>query len=210
MNLQQLNSPLPKPWLDINCNSINVEAKIDSFEVDAITLQTDTLLLNQNVAVGVPPVGYSLLYADNTDRLNVASQAQPTQQIAYLSDITLSSSKIIAPDGGSFIECLNDNAILGGYTSGGLLLKAKKDSGITTIFSPDAQASLSLNDNTGVSLKSHTGDIELQPENHHNVFISGYSMPRSIGPNRYVLTSDGSNVVWRRVEDCFGALVIDD
>lgn len=48
---------------------------------------TDSILLNQSVLAGVPPVGYSLLYADPSDRLNVTSQSFPNQQVAYLSDI---------------------------------------------------------------------------------------------------------------------------
>jgi len=118
MNLQQLNSSLPKPWLNINCNSLNVEAKIDSFEVDTISVNTDTLLLNQNVAVAVPPANYSLLYADVGNRINVASQAQPTQQIAYLSDIPIvpgpsQDNNIISSDGSAEVRCDTGGVIQG-------------------------------------------------------------------------------------------------
>lgn len=118
MNLQQLNSSLPKPWLNINCNSLNVEATIDSFAVDAISVQSDTLLLNQNVAVAVPPAAYSLLYADVGNRINVASQAQPTQQIAYLSDIPIvpgpsQDNNIISSDGSAEVRCDTGGVIQG-------------------------------------------------------------------------------------------------
>lgn len=118
MNLQQLNSGLPKPWLNINCNSLNVEAKVDSFSVETLSVQSDTLLLNQNVAVAVPPADYSLLYADVSNRLNVASQAQPTQQIAYLSDIPIipgpfQDNNIISNDSTAEVKCENAGVIQG-------------------------------------------------------------------------------------------------
>lgn len=126
MNLQQLNSSLPKPWLNINCNSLNVEAKVDSFAVDAVSVQSDTLLLNQNVAVAVPPANYSLLYADVSNRINVASQAQPTQQIAYLSDIPIipgpfQDNNIISNDSTAEVKCENAGVIQGFINSNPVL-----------------------------------------------------------------------------------------
>lgn len=101
-----------KAFLNLYCNSVNasslnVENNIDAQNVDSITSQTQNLLLDQNVVVSVPMVGYSLIYADNTDRLNVASQSQPTQQIAYLSDIPppFQDNNIISNDSTSEARC---------------------------------------------------------------------------------------------------------
>lgn len=117
MNFSALSDPTPKPWCNINCNTISAESmnvinNIDVKDVDALTVQTGSLLMDQNISVSVPIVGYSLIYADNTDRINVSSQTQPTQQIAYLSDIPIipgpfQDNNIISNDSLTKAECLD-------------------------------------------------------------------------------------------------------
>lgn len=99
MNISQFSSPLPKPWLSIASND----------------LSSNTLKLAQDIVVGGVEAGYSLLYADNGDRLNVASQTAPTQQIAYLSDIPivptpLTPGFIESPNEQATVDCIDDGA----------------------------------------------------------------------------------------------------
>lgn len=125
MDTNILNDGLPqnKKWLnpsvyDLKCHSIQTETTINTNEIDTTELITDTILLNQNVAVAVPPNDYSLLYADINNRINVASQAQPTQQIAYLSDIPITPApfqddNIISADDSAEVKCSDGGIIQG-------------------------------------------------------------------------------------------------
>lgn len=129
MDTNILNNGLPqnKKWLnpsvyDLKCYSIQTETTINTNEIDTTELITDTILLNQNVAVAVPPNDYSLLYADVGNRINVASQAQPTQQIAYLSDIPIipapfQDDNIISGDNSAEVKCSNGGIIQGNINS---------------------------------------------------------------------------------------------
>ena len=99
-----------KAFLNIFCNSVNANTMdiqtVNVNTLDSDSIESNVLLLNQSAVVGVPPVGYSALYADNTDRINVSSQSNPTQQIAYLSDISGSNnSQIVSPDLLTKAEC---------------------------------------------------------------------------------------------------------
>lgn len=124
MDLQILNNGLPqnKKWLnpsvyDFKCNSMETQTTIVTNEIETNNISADIVLLNHDAVVGVPPSGFSLLYADNTDRLLVASQTTPTETIAYLSDIPLppptSNSEIVSVDLSSSVECLNGGIING-------------------------------------------------------------------------------------------------
>lgn len=130
MNLNDLNDGTAntKIWLNpicnnLTCNILTANTEIDvqtinATTIEAITSQTDTLLLNQQALVGVPPPNYCLIYADNTDRINVASQSQPTQQIAYLSDIPIvpapsQDNNIVSSDGLAEVRCDNSGIIRG-------------------------------------------------------------------------------------------------
>lgn len=116
MDIDILNNGQPqnKQWLnpsvyDIKCHSMETQTTITTVEIDTDNLTSDIILLNQNAVVGVPPVDYSLLYADNLDRLKVASQLAPTETIAYLSDIPITppavNNKIESTDLSASVEC---------------------------------------------------------------------------------------------------------
>lgn len=122
MNLNVLNDGIvaTKAWLNPVCNNINCYAvqsqtTIETKEIDVEKVATDVILLNQDAVVGVPPAGFSLLYADNADRLKVASQLAPTETLAYLTDLPapISSSEIVSVDLSSKVECLNGGIING-------------------------------------------------------------------------------------------------
>ena len=92
INILNNGQPQQKKWLnpsvyDFKCYSMETQTTITTEDIETNNLSADIILLNHDAVVGVPPVGFSLLYADNADRLLVASQTAPTETIAYLSDI---------------------------------------------------------------------------------------------------------------------------
>ncbi|MDP4225291.1 MAG: hypothetical protein Q8910_02780 [Bacteroidota bacterium] len=105
MNFSLLSDTQSKPWCNIHCNSVTSE-NIDVNNIDSNTIKSDDLLLNQSAVIGVPDVGYSAVYADNANRLKVASQLGPTETIAYQSDIP-ASNQIISTDTLTYAKCSN-------------------------------------------------------------------------------------------------------
>jgi hypothetical protein len=129
-------------------------------------LESNIILLNQSAVIGAVPVGYSGVYADNTDRLNVVSQTQPTQQIAYLSDIVgFNDNQIVSPDLLTKAEC-KDGDIFNVTTS--TKPRINVDDTSTNLFtksilSGTSGAVLRLNDDSTFSLSSYfasNGTIE--------------------------------------------------
>lgn len=69
MNLQEFNSSLPKPWLNINANSINANSiNANTFVVDDI--ETKVLTLENQVSVPNPAAGSVSLYSNSSGILS--------------------------------------------------------------------------------------------------------------------------------------------
>jgi hypothetical protein len=120
---------------------METQTTIVTNEIETNNLSADIILLNQAAVVGVPSPGFSLLYADNLDRLKVASQTAPTETIAYLSDLPLppptSNSEIVSVDLSSSVECLNGGIINGIINSNNILtcnnIKSKLQNGLSRV-----------------------------------------------------------------------------
>ena len=148
MDINILNNGLPqnKKWLnpsvyDLKCNSMETQTTIVTNEIETNNISADIVLLNHDAVVGVPPSSFSLLYADNADRLLVASQTAPTETIAYLSDLPLppptSNSEIVSVDLSSSVECLNGGIINGIINGSNVLtcnnIKSKLQNGLSRV-----------------------------------------------------------------------------
>jgi hypothetical protein len=148
MDIQILNNgqPQQKKWLnptvyDIKCYSMETQTTITTEDIETNNLSADIILLNHDAVVGVPPVGFSLLYADNADRLLVASQTSPTETVAYLSDIPMpppvSNSDIVSADLSAKVECLNGGIINGIINGGNVLtcnnIKSRLENGLSRV-----------------------------------------------------------------------------
>jgi hypothetical protein len=215
MNLQQLNSPLPKSWLNINCNELNANTmnvvnNLDVQDIDAITTQTQSLLLDQNVVASIPMVGYSLIYADNTDRLNVASQSQPTQQIAYLSDVMLLTNEIISNDLSCNVKCSNGGIVESNINGNQRLLM--NDTGYTSLRTNSVDTRIDIDNNGSIYWASNglpvlyvlgsssriwspDNSILLTLENGSGVRINNsYYLPTSDGTLDQILSTNGAGV----------------
>lgn len=148
MNLNTLNggTVATKTWLNPVCSN----------------LSCNKVTLDQNSAGGVPPAGFSLLYADNADRLKVAAPAAPIQTLAYLSDLVapISSSEIVSVDLSSKVQCLNGSEIKASTDN---IDRIIIDNAITGLYTKNAisgpsGAFLSLNNNGTFALNSRFVD----------------------------------------------------
>jgi hypothetical protein len=85
MNLSNLSSALPKPWLDLKCNSL--EAKDITATTSTVSnLEMKTLSLVNQTSVTVPPSGKSLVYSTSTSPLTTMdSQGTVTTYSSLLS-----------------------------------------------------------------------------------------------------------------------------
>jgi len=148
MDINILNSGQPnqKQWLspivyDISCHSLASEAGIIAVKIEADDIETKILDLDQEAVIAVPPANISRLYADNADRLLVASQTAPTETIAYLSDIPapppVSNSDIVSADLSAKVECLNGGIINGIINGDNVLacnnIKSRLVNGVSTL-----------------------------------------------------------------------------
>lgn len=158
---------------------------------------TQFLLMDQNVVAGTPPVGYSLVYADPTDRINVASQSSPTQQIAYLSDILPpgTADQIEAPDGNAQVICGDGGVTVIQNQLTGIAVFSSSVVGETTVMGcPDGTAYVSCN---------NTGDLDIKTDysvklTANSWSINGVSYPGTDGSARQVLMTNGTNnVQWK-------------
>jgi hypothetical protein len=148
-----------------------------------------SLSLDQSVVVGVPPAGISLLYADNTDRLKVASQAQPTKTIAYSEDVR---DSITAPDGNAQMVCGDGGAnVIWNQTAGIAVFSSSTVGGTTVIGCPNGTAYVSTNDTGDLEIKSDYG-IKLQGIDWK---MNGVNYPPGDGLAGQVWTTNGANVV---------------
>lgn len=189
---------------------MNVENVIDVKDIDAVTTQTQSLLLDQNVVASVPMVGYSLIYADNTDRLNVASQSQPTQQIAYMSDLMLLSNEIISNDLSCNVKC-NDGGTIEANTNGNQRLlmtntgyASMRTNSVDTRIDIDNDGSIYWASNglpvlyvLGSSFRIWSPDNStlLTLDNGSGVKINNsYYLPTSDGTNAQVMTTNGAGL----------------
>jgi hypothetical protein len=123
-------------------------------------LESNIILLNQSAVIGAVPVGYSGVYADNTDRLNVVSQSQPTQQIAYLSDIVgFNDNQIVSPDLLTKAECKDGDIFNVSLSSVDKLtlnnIKSKMSCGVSTL--QLAAVSDALSEDTTTYIGASTG-----------------------------------------------------
>lgn len=172
MDIQILNNgqPQQKKWLnptvyDIKCYSMETQTTITTEDIETNNLSADIILLNHDAVVGVPPVGFSLLYADNADRLLVASQTSPTETVAYLSDIPtpppVSNSDIVSPDLSAKVECLNGGIINGIINSNNVLtcnnIKSRLENGLSRV--QLAAVSDLLSDNTSTYLATQNAAL---------------------------------------------------
>lgn len=108
MNLSELTDPLPKPWLNINTNSIETNL-LTSQDILSDAVSTDILSIKDSLAVPNPPVGYVSFYSTGSefksvDPLGVQKTFATTADVgAYLplaggimsGDITLSSHDLL-------------------------------------------------------------------------------------------------------------------
>lgn len=189
MNLQQLTSALPKPWLNISANSLTASTAVienidlntlDVNTVDSETIKSNDLLLNQNAVVGVPDNGYSMLYADNLNRLKVASQLAPTETIAYQSDMP-ATNEIISLDTFSRVRCSDGDNITASINGvnmmvidDGFYLKTKssapygagsrlvlRDDGVCALGANDINKPYILMDTDGFRLSGFNEDFQI-------------------------------------------------
>jgi len=153
-----------KAFLNIFCNSVNANTMdiqtVNVNTLDSDSIESNVLLLNQSAVVGVPPVGYSALYADNTDRINVSSQTNPTQQIAYLSDIVgFNDNQIVSPDLQTKAECKDGDIFNVSLSSVDRLtlnnIKSKMSCGVSTL--QLAAVSDALSEDTTTYMGASTG-----------------------------------------------------
>ena len=158
---------------------------------------TEFLLLDQNVVAGTPPVGYSLVYADPTDRINVASQSSPTQQIAYLSDILPPgvSDSIEAPDGNAQVICGDGGVtVIRNQLSGTPVFSSSVGGQTTVVGCPNGTAYLSCNDNSDLDIKT---DYAIKMSG-INWSINNVFYPGTDGVAQQVLRTNGAgNVTWQ-------------
>lgn len=155
---------------------------------------TQFLLLDQNVLAGTPPASYSMVYADPTDRLNVASQSSPTQQIAYLSDIPppTTPSYIEATDGNARAQCYDGGVtIIQNQTVGRPVFSSSTFGETTVVLSPGNQSYVSVND---------AGDLDIKTDNAIKMIginwsINGIYYPGTDGLANQVLMTNGANSV---------------
>jgi hypothetical protein len=148
MNLNTLNggTVATKTWLNPVCSN----------------LSCNIVTLDQNSAGGVPPAGFSLLYADNADRLKVAAPAAPIETLAYLSDLVapISSSEIVSVDLSSKVQCLNGSEIKASTDNIDRIIIDNAKTGLYTknVISGPSGAFLSLNNNGTFALNSRFVD----------------------------------------------------
>ena len=76
MNLQEFNSPLPKPWLNINANSINADIITAGSFVGPVL--ADSITLNQQLSVPNPAVGQSTIYVDLNGKITTQDTVNST------------------------------------------------------------------------------------------------------------------------------------
>lgn len=82
MNLQEFTSPLPKPWLDINCNDLEAVSLVaDTVVIE--TVDTKSVTLIQQPGVPNPTVGSSTLYCSSGDGVLHVNSATGTD-LAYV------------------------------------------------------------------------------------------------------------------------------
>ena len=149
-----------------------------------------SLLLNQSAVVGVPPVGFGLLYTDVTDRINVASQSFPTQQIAYLTDIGGIPDIVRAPDGDSQVQTGDGGVtVIFNNSTASSVFSSSMSSGTTGISSPNAVATMSV-DNVGDALIVSAAGVNMTFPG--LLTLNAYTIPGTLGTADQVLTSDGA------------------
>jgi hypothetical protein len=81
MDLKEFTSPLPKPWLNINCNSVTAETS----SVGSVT--TNELSLKNEASVPNPPVGYTTFFSNGTNYFST-NPVGATAQFAMSGDLS--------------------------------------------------------------------------------------------------------------------------
>lgn len=91
MNFTLLSDPSPKPWCNINCNTITSEMSMSaSFDTpDGSSFTSGSLKLLETLITPIPDAGRCVINApvSQDGRLVVSSQTLGAQTVAYVSDI---------------------------------------------------------------------------------------------------------------------------
>ena len=188
-----------KAFLNIFCNSVNANTMdiqtVNVNTLDSDSIESNVLLLNQSAVVGVPPVGYSALYADNTDRINVSSQSNPTQKIAYLSDIVgFNDNQIVSPDLLTKAECKDGDIFNVSLSSVDKLtlnnIKSKMSCGVSTLQLAAVSDALSEDTTTymGASISPSQNTISIYTPDQFQVIQNNGSI------QRLVIDNDSTNL----------------
>lgn len=173
--------------ISVDCQSASVAVVGDMASTGSY--KGTGLLLDQSVVVGAPPVGFGLLYTDPTDRINVASQAFPTQQIAYLTDIPGIPDILRAPDGNAQAQTGDGGVtVIFNNSTGTSVFSSSLSAGVTGISSPNAAATMSVDD-VGDAIIQSVGDVVMTFPG--LLMVNTYSIPGTLGTVDQVLTSDG-------------------
>jgi hypothetical protein len=188
-----------KAFLNIFCNSVNANTMdiqtVNVNTLDSDSIESNVLLLNQSAVVGVPPVGYSALYADNTDRINVSSQSNPTQKIAYLSDIVgFNDNQIVSPDLLTKAECKDGDIFNVSLSSVDKLtlnnIKSKMSCGVSALQLAAVSDGLSEDTTTymGASISPSQNTISIYTPDQFQVIQNNGSI------QRLVIDNDSTNL----------------
>jgi len=195
MSYQLLSGVGNKPFLNINANSINVEQKIDSFEIVTGTIESDTLLLNDNVVVAVPPSDFSMVYSDGA-RLKVANQSFATQSIAYLSDIaSIPTNRIQADDLSNSVQCQDGSvAFIEVDTKQRVIVNGTQ----TLIKDSNNNDRVVIEDSGYISIRSNSVDTRFDLDTDGSFYVSSGGVPTIYirpGFDSRIFSPDGSVVL---------------
>jgi hypothetical protein len=191
-----------KPFLNINANSINVEQKIDSFELFATTIESDNILLVDNPAVVPPPNDVTQINSDGS-RLIVSNQSFANQSIAYLSDIaSIPTNRIQADDLSNSVQCQDGSvAFIEVDTKQRLTIDSTrailKDSNNIDRLIVEDGGYTSLRSNTGVSTRldlDSNGSVYIATNDVPTLYISSVDTRIWSPDGSVVLKLDGTGI----------------
>ena len=209
MNLDQLTSPLPKPWLTISADAVHSRT-MDATTITSGALEASTVDASGSVATnllfldisGVLPRPSDPLIAclnasdeftaGGISRLKLNTSAG-TDSIAYVSDIVAGTpSQIVASDGDAQVVCLDGGQILLNFALGGTCLESNKSGGYTSLYDPPGTSDITLFSG-GMFLRT-PGLITVAGG---ALKIQDYTMPRLAGVLGQSLLTDGiGNADW--------------
>jgi hypothetical protein len=203
MNLEQLSSPLPKPWLSVSADAVHARV-MDTTTITSGAVETDTVdasgsvstnLLFLDISGILPRPGDPLIACVNASddfapsgvsRLKVNTTAG-TETLAYISEIDTSPDKIQADDGEAEVSCLDGGQVLGRFNNGGTFLEVNKDLDYTSVYNQSGSCDVTCASD-GIYLRS-TGLITVAGG---ALKLQDYSMPRFAGSFGQSLITNGS------------------